>query len=138
MRGRICLALLGGVEHRGELGGREVVDLEEPARAHAAAHDASTCVRIATAAAISSSVTSSDGANRSAVGVTAFTTRPASRQALATGPASMPVVELGRDQQTDAADVGDAGHVEQRLGEHVAGAGGARGRVDLLPSPRAR
>ena len=30
---RVCLPPLGGVEHRGELGGREVVDLEEVAAA---------------------------------------------------------------------------------------------------------
>ena len=46
--------------------------------------------RMATASSISSSVTSSDGASRRAVGVTALTTRPASRAAAATGPALLP------------------------------------------------
>ena len=99
----------GGVEHRGELGRGEVVDLEE-ARARSCGPPVapSTCARIATAASISSSVTSSDGSNRSAVGVTVFTTSPASRHAVATGPASMPVVELGGEEQADTPHVGDA------------------------------
>ena len=57
---------------------------------------ASTTSRIATAASISSSVTSNDGANRIAVGVTAFTTRPAVRHAPATCLASMPSARARR------------------------------------------
>ena len=70
--------------------------------------------RIATAASISSSVTSSDGANRSAVGVTALTTSPASRHARRERPASRP---RGARRQATARRRGRprSGHVENGL-----------------------
>ena len=118
--------------------GVEVVDLEEPARAHDA-RLRSTSARIATAASISSSVTSSDGANRSAVGVTALTTSPASRHALRDG--------LGVDARRRARPR-SAGRrrarrrrratVEQRLGEHARRPAAARaGTSTSRPSRRA-
>ena len=70
--------------------------------ASAAAPTATGAARIATASSISSSLTSSDGASRNAVGVTALTTRPASRAAAATGPAVFPLLQLGGDQQSQA------------------------------------
>ena len=62
-------------------------------------HGASTSSRIATAASISASVTSSDGASRSAVGVTALTTRPRSRQAPRERGGVRAGCELDRDEQ---------------------------------------
>ena len=96
----------------GELRRREVVDLQEVGHP---ACSARTLSRIATAASISSSVTSSDGSNRNAVGVTAFThetgveARGRDRARLDAGR------ELRRDQEPGAADVGDARERQQRL-----------------------
>src|SRR5439155_3390928 len=75
---------LGEVEDAGDLVGRQIVDLEQ------VPHDPSTFRRMATPSSISSSVMSNGGARRNAVGVTALTTRPASRAALATTLASTP------------------------------------------------
>ena len=70
---------------------------------------------IATASSISASVTSSDGASRSAVGVTALTHEPRVEATLRDRLGVEPGRELGRDQQPDAAHVGDAVDLLQRL-----------------------
>ena len=81
---------------------------------------------IAAASSISASVTSSDGARRSAVGVTALSTRPLSRHRCATALASRPGDELGRDEQARAAHVGDPLDLLQALDQVRARARRAR------------
>ena len=78
---------------------------------------------------ISSSVTSSDGSNRNAVGVTAFTTSPASRHAAATGPDSIPGASSAAISSPGAAHLGDTGQRQQRLREVLPRARGERGNV---------
>ncbi len=79
------------VEDRAQPSGIEVVDFEEVAchrECSASAEDSNTDDKMVTASEISSSVTSSGGANRSALGVTALTISPASRHRCATSRAS--------------------------------------------------
>ena len=115
------------VEQRRERAGTEVVDLEErSAHACSALGGAAPAAMIATASSISASVTSSGGASRSALAVTAFSTRPASRHALGDGLGVETGRELGRDQEPGAAHVGDAVDLLEALGEPGAR---ARGRA---------
>ena len=61
-------------------------------------------------------VTSSDGASRSALAVTALTIKPASRHRCATALASMPSASSAASRRPSAAHVDDAGHLLQRSG----------------------
>ena len=125
---------IAAVEDRRELAPGSRSSTSRNDAAHARASAAGTLARIATASSISSSVTSSDGANRSAVGVTALTTSPASRHAARPASASMPGRELGRDQQARAAHVGDAGDLRAApSASALAGARRARGHVARAP-----
>ena len=70
---------------------------------------------MATAASISSSVTSSDGSKRSAVGVTAFTTSPRARQRRRDRTRFDAGRELGREQEAGAAHLDTPGSSRSAL-----------------------